>query len=112
MTFKGNRIRTAAVFAAVVLFVQSMSGCSALRPSDGVGRDSSTQTSADTRDTQAGGNPETTEGTTHATSEKPVETTAPAPVERRASVLAVGDNIIHEAVYYRREKPRGGRRGI
>jgi len=105
MIFNSFLKRTAAALTAAVLISVSLSGCSMFRPIDGAGRENVTDTtvdstaesssvSADTDDTSVHP-PET--GTTAVTSatEPPVS----VPQEKRISILAVGDNIIHEAVY-------------
>ena len=95
--------KAAAAFAAA-LTCFALSGCSMFRPIDGVGRDDVADithaaiSSEQTNDTQK--NPETVppETTEPITDTTPV-TTKPQPLEKRVSILAVGDNIIHEAVY-------------
>ncbi len=96
--------KAAAAMAAAALVCLSLSGCSMFRPADGVESDDTLETNhsttlpEQTTDTQK--KPETTPS---ATTEPPVTstpvTTPPKPQEKRVSVLAVGDNIIHEAVY-------------
>lgn len=93
---------TALLLAACCL-TASLTGCISTRPVPGVGRD----TSADTSDTKDTGNTsdstdttaDSTEDTTADTTEPEDTTAPPPPQEYRVSVLAVGDNIIHEAVF-------------
>ena len=85
---------TAMLISVVILF----SGCVSFRPNDGVGRET---TAPDVTDPPVTIPPATDDATT-ATDEpvtEPPETEPPVPPEQRVSVLAVGDNIIHEAVF-------------
>ncbi len=90
MMYKRNTKRTALVLA-LLLCCAAMSGCGLFRSPDpskgGVGRDTE-------------GVSDTTPDTTTADTTETTETTAP-PVDpvKRVSILAVGDNIIHEAVF-------------
>ncbi len=95
MQFLKNKMP--AILALLCAAAMICSGCGIFRPLDGqvpdtdplesVGDTVSPDTSADTTaDTQ----PPVTE---------PPETTAPPKTEERVSILAVGDNIIHEAVF-------------
>ena len=88
---------TAVLLSALVLF----GGCVSFRPSDGVGRDT---TVPDVSENTGTNPPDTTAPAD--TTEEPVTTPpqtepdVPAPsAEKRVSILAVGDNIIHEAVF-------------
>ena len=73
------------------------SGCSLFREADGVGRSTVTDKPASSSSADV---PESSVPSSEDSSETsaPVET-EPEPSEKRASVLAVGDNIIHEAVF-------------
>jgi len=100
-------IRAAAAIVAAALLSSVLAGCAMLRPIDGSAEitvaDSFPETtppeilpnndSAETTETQPVP-PAIAEVTSDA-----VTTAPPTPVEKRVSVLAVGDNIIHEAVY-------------
>lgn len=78
----------AGVCAAAVLFT----GCGIFRPLDGtIPSTDLVQSGGDTEDTSAPAD-------TSADSQPP-ETTTPPVQEERVSILAVGDNIIHEAVF-------------
>lgn len=82
------------LISVVILF----SGCVSFRPNDGVGRET---TAPDVTDPPVTIPPATDDATT-ATDEpvtEPPEKEPPVPPEQRVSVLAVGDNIIHEAVF-------------
>ena len=95
----------AALLLIACCLTASFTGCVATRPIKGVGRDTSANDTTDTpptdtstpdsTDTSANSDPVTsdTEETT------PPETTPPPPPEKRVSILAVGDNLIHESVY-------------
>lgn len=83
---------------ALILSAILLAGCVSFRPSDGVGRDTTAPDVTDPPVTI----PSDTDDVTTATEEPvtaPPETEPPAPPEMRVSVLAVGDNIIHEAVF-------------
>ncbi len=97
--------RTAAVSVAVVLLCLGMSACSMFRPIDGSEWESTTipaeTTSAVVSDeTSDTAKPAVTDPpvTNPPVTEPPV-TEPPKPKEKRVSILAAGDNIIHEAVY-------------
>jgi len=93
---------TAAALAAAV-FLPVFTGCSFLRPIDGTEWEETTDIPRDTTRADETKTPATTDGASEtaapATTSAPETTAPPAPKEKRASVLAVGDNIIHEAVY-------------
>lgn len=83
---------------ALILSAILLAGCVSFRPSDGVGRETTAPDVTDPPVTI----PSDTDDVTTATEESvtaPPETEPPAPPEMRVSVLAVGDNIIHEAVF-------------
>lgn len=89
--------RTAAFFAAVSLFSLTLSGCSLLRPDNGVGRSEITE--SDTTERVITDSDSETVPPDTTTAAPDTTETEPLPAEKRVSILAVGDNIIHEAVY-------------
>lgn len=94
-----------AILALICAAAMTCSGCSMFRPLDGTVPDPKPGTeplestvNTDSPDTSADPAPDTTADTRPPVTEPP-ETTAPPKTEQRVSVLAVGDNIIHEAVF-------------
>ena len=104
---KHKSIRAAAAIVAAALLSFPLSGCALLRPIDGSAETTDVVSGSDTQpqdtqpmDSSAGIEETTTVPTT--TAAQPPETTPPVPsvpAEQKVSILAVGDNIIHEAVY-------------
>ena len=97
---KNSRFAKTAAVCAVAVFSAFLCGCSLFRAPGGVGREDVTsqeQTSA--ADSTSSAVTDTDARTSGDTTPPAPVTTEPAPVEKRASVLAVGDNIIHEAVF-------------
>ncbi len=93
---------TALLIAACCLSA-SLTGCIVTHPIPGVGRDTSADVD-DTSDTvilpDTSDSTDTTADTdTGAVETDPPEMTPPPPTEYRASIVAVGDNLIHESVY-------------
>ncbi len=80
-----NRLR---VFVFLTVFAVLLSGCALFRPAVDPGSDTTDGTVM--TDPPVTTDPATTE---------PLETAEPPVTEKRVSVLAVGDNIIHEAVF-------------
>ena len=102
--------KTAALSVAAVLLCLGMSGCSMFRPIDGTEWEDTTVPVETTEGTTS---EETAETSGSAVTDVPVTTPAvttpavtepPKPKEKRVSVLAAGDNIIHEAVYVDAQK--------
>ncbi len=96
----------AAAFAAAIV-CGSFSGCGIFRPSDGgqsgVGRDTepsvlSSESGSTPADSAASSETTTAASSSPVTTAAPV-TTQPPVTEKRVSILAVGDNLIHEAVF-------------
>ncbi len=83
-----------ALLVAVCCLAVFPVGCTSSKAPAGVARDTSLN-APDTQDTPATSAPDTTE---------PVETTPPPPTEKKVSILAVGDNLIHESVYLDAQK--------
>ncbi len=97
--------KAAALVLAASLVAASLSGCVSLRPLPGVGRDTTNgetdsaappapDTSGVGRETDTQTDPSTEPDTTESE-----DTAPPPPAEYRVSVVAVGDNLIHESVY-------------
>ncbi len=100
-----------ALLLCACLLTTSLTGCVSFRPAPGVGRDTSTSPSdlTDVTDSETVGTdaPDSTDSATDTTapvSTEPPETEPPLPAEYRASVVAVGDNLIHESVYLDAQK--------
>ncbi|MBE6559483.1 MAG: CapA family protein [Ruminococcaceae bacterium] len=96
--------KAAAAIAAAALTCFTLSSCSMFRPIDGAGRedvtDSTHSVTSDEQTSDTQKNPETTPPeTTEPITDTTSVTTPSKPLEKRVSILAVGDNIIHEAVY-------------
>lgn len=92
----GRRLAQGTALCLSVMLL--LSGCVAFRPSDGVGRDT---TAPDQTDPPLSAPPvsDSTEDTTEPPVTIPPDTEPVLPPEKRVSILAVGDNIIHEAVF-------------
>ena len=94
-----RKFAKAAAACAVAAFSLLFSGCSLFRAPSGVGRgDVTSSADIDTRETTVSSAEPVTGTTERDTAPVPVTTEPPA-AEKRLSVLAVGDNIIHEAVF-------------
>ncbi len=110
---KQKHIRAAAAIVAAALLSYMLSGCAMFRPIDGSAETTDLASVPETTlpDVTTSTEPPKNDDSTGTTETQPVPpvtadvttdavTTAPStPVEKRVSVLAVGDNIIHEAVY-------------
>ena len=83
------------VFLSILLI---FSGCVSLRPHEGVGRDTTESDVSENTDNPATTPPDTSDAPATTPSQTEPDIPAP-PAEKRVSVLAVGDNIIHEAVF-------------
>ncbi|MBQ5887257.1 MAG: CapA family protein [Clostridia bacterium] len=97
----GLLLRSLAMILSVMML---FSGCISFRPNDGVGRETTTPNVTEPSVTNPPVTDPPVESNQSDTTEPPVtnppETEPPAPPpEQRVSILAVGDNIIHEAVF-------------
>ena len=84
--------------AVLLAMLLSFSGCVSLRPHEGVGRDTTAPDVSEPADNPATTPPDTSDAPATTPSQTEPDIPAP-PAEKRVSVLAVGDNIIHEAVF-------------
>ena len=92
----GLLLRSLAMILSVMML---LSGCISFRPNDGVGRETITPDVTEPPVTNPPVESDPAE-TTEPPVTNPPETEPPAPPpEQRVSILAVGDNIIHEAVF-------------
>ncbi len=93
-----------ALLLSACCLTTALTGCVSFRPAPGVGRDTTPSDLTDVTDTETAGTgaPDSTDIGTDSSAPnttEPPETTPPPPSEYRVSVLAVGDNLIHESVY-------------